>query len=133
MGTDLGGLRVLVVDDEPDAREILTLILRTGCAEVAAAGDVACALELVERFAPHVIVSDIGLPREDGYSFIRKVRALPKERGGEVAAVAVTAFCRPQDCARALAAGFQRHLAKPIEPAHLLEVVAALAGRPASR
>ncbi len=127
----LNGLRVLVVDDEADARLIIsTLIARTG-AEVKACQSAREALEVLEQWHPDVLMSDIAMPGEDGYSLINKVRALPAERGGHVPAAAFTAYAREEDRKRALAAGYQIHLAKPVSSGQLVETIAHLAGRPA--
>jgi PAS domain S-box-containing protein len=123
----LESLRVLVVDDEEDARAVLTTVLAACRAEVMAVGTAAEALAAVERFHPDVLLSDIGMPGEDGYELIRKVRALPRERGGRTPAVALTAYARTEDRLRALAAGYQMHVPKPVEPTELLTVVATLA------
>jgi signal transduction histidine kinase len=126
---DLAGLTVLVVDDESDARLLVVRILQACHANALTAASSADALDLLQRSRPDVLISDIGMPDEDGYELIRKVRALPPDRGGKTPAVAVTAFARSEDRRRALLAGFQLHLAKPIEPAELTTVVASLAGR----
>ena len=91
-------------------------------------GSVAEALELLQAWRPHVLLSDIGMPGGDGYELIERVRELPEERGGHTPAAALTAYAGPADCARALAAGFQLHVAKPVDPAELAAAVAALAG-----
>ncbi|HYE66682.1 MAG TPA: PAS domain S-box protein [Pyrinomonadaceae bacterium] len=124
----LENLHVLVVDDELDARELLTLILATYGAKVTAVASVAEALDALERLKPDVLVSDIGLPSEDGYLLMRKVRALDPERGGRIPAVALTAYAREDDRMRALLAGYHVHLAKPINPAELIAVIGSLAG-----
>ena len=131
----LTGVRVLLVDDEADARELLTAVLERAGAEVCAAASVAQALEVfavTSQWRPDVLVSDIGMPGEDGYSLIRKVRALEPERAGEVPAAALTAYARAEDRLRALSAGYQMHVAKPVEPDELVLVVARLAGRAAA-
>jgi PAS domain S-box-containing protein len=126
---DLSGLRVLLVDDEADSLEFLSISL-TGCgAEVRAVSSVAEALAALAEFRPDVLISDIGMPHEDGYTLMRKVRALGPEHGGLTPAAAVTAYARTEDRMRALLAGFQTHIAKPVEPAELAAVVASLAGR----
>ncbi|WP_438032781.1 response regulator [Sorangium sp. So ce204] len=125
----LKGVRVLVVDDEPDTRELLLRILTECQAEVRTAGSVVEALAELERDQPTVLVSDIGMPHEGGYELIQKVRQLPEERGGSVPALALTAFARAEDRARALMAGYQMHLAKPVKPPDLVAHVATLAGR----
>lgn len=121
----LDGLRVLVVDDEPDARSLVQEILRQHGAEVHVADSAAQARSTLRRHHPDVIVSDIGMPEEDGYSFIRSVRA----DGSRTPAVALTAYASQQDAQRAFVAGFQKHVTKPVEPARLVSVVANLGGR----
>ncbi len=125
----LGGLRVLVVDDEPDARQLLTTMLLQHEAQVIAVSSAPEALVVLQKFQPDVLVSDIGMPQEDGYSLIRKIRALPGEKGGRTPAVALTAYARAEDRTKALNAGFQLHVAKPVNPTELAAVVANLAGR----
>jgi signal transduction histidine kinase/CheY-like chemotaxis protein len=119
----LAGVHVLVVDDEPDARELLAELLASCQAKVTCTGTAADALRLVETERPHVIVSDIGMPGEDGYSFIHKLRMLPPERGGKTPAVALTAYVRFEDRAKALVAGFNMHVPKPVEPTELLSAL----------
>ncbi len=126
---ELRGLRVLVVDDEPDARELVQAVLERGGATVTMASNAGDALALVTSDLPDVIVSDIGMPDEDGYAFIRALRALPREQGGRIPAVALTAYARAEDRRKALVSGFQNHAAKPIEPQELVIVVANLVGR----
>ncbi|WP_240359659.1 chemotaxis protein CheB [Pyxidicoccus trucidator] len=129
----LGGLRILVVEDDPGAREATTELLRQAGANVLAADSAAAALALIEDFRPEVLLSDIAMPGEDGYSFIRKVRALSPERGGAVIAIALTALVSDRERREALDAGFQRHLAKPIDIDRLVETVAEMwAGAAAS-
>jgi CheY-like chemotaxis protein len=125
----LDGVRVLVVDDEADTRELLTTILAQCGAEVTAAENARAALEALEQEPFDVLVSDIRMREEDGYDLIRSVRALDAERGGRIPALALTAYTRIEDRESALAAGFQQHAAKPIEPAELAAAVATLAGR----
>ncbi len=125
----LHGLRVLVVEDEPDARELLVAVLTQCEAEVLAVSNVAEALLKLEEWRPDVLISDIEMPGEDGYALIRRIRALPAERGGRIPAAALTAYARAEDRMRALLAGFQIHLPKPVEPTELAAVVASLAGR----
>jgi CheY-like chemotaxis protein len=117
-----------VVDDEEDALALVTEVLTRQGAKVHPAPSAEAALEKLRSIKPDVIVSDIGMPGEDGYSLIRKIRALPPERGGRTPAVALTAYARDEDAQRAFAAGYQLHLAKPIEPAQLANVVANLGG-----
>ena len=127
---DLTGVRVLVVDDEPDARRLIARILQSCGAEVAAAASIDEALDALRRMPrPHVLISDLGIPDHDGYDLIRAVRGLPPAEGGTIPAAALSAFARSEDRRRAMMAGFQTHVAKPVEPAELLAVVASLAGR----
>jgi PAS domain S-box-containing protein len=123
----LVGVRVLVVDDEADARELLQTVLHDEGAIVETASSAAEGLAALPRFLPHVLVSDIGMPEEDGYAFLRKVRKLERERGGNAPAVALTAYTRDVDRIAALDAGFTNHLGKPIDPRALIAVVASLA------
>jgi len=123
----LRGSRVLVVDDEADARELFTTMLRRSGAEVIGVGNAREALECLESWRPTVLVADIGMEGEDGYVLIRKVRALPRDKGGCTPAVALTAYARKEDRMRALAAGYQVHLAKPVERSELTAVVGNLA------
>jgi PAS domain S-box-containing protein len=125
----LSGLRVLIVDDEPDAREILSAILSEAGAETAAATGVPQAMDLIDQWKPDVLISDIGMPGEDGYTLIRKVRALPPEKGGQTPAIALTAYARTEDRLKILSAGYQMHVAKPIEPIEVATVVASLSKR----
>ena len=125
----LRGLRVLVVDDEADTRDMLRAVLEHCGMEVFTAGTAAEALEAVAGHAPDVLLSDLGMPEEDGYSLISRVRALPAESGGQIPAAALTAYVRAEDRMKVLRAGFHLHVAKPIEPAELVAVVANLAER----
>lgn len=125
----LSGLRVLVVDDEVDARMLLTAMLERCGAEVMAGDSAAEGLEVLERWRPDVLVADIGMPVEDGYALIRHVRALPKDKGGQTPALALTAYARTEDRVRALSEGYQLHLAKPVDRVELATVVASLANR----
>jgi CheY-like chemotaxis protein len=125
----LHGVKVLVVDDEPDAREIVAMVLERCGANVLAARSAAEALPLLLRDRPHVLVCDIEMPGEDGYQFIGRVRALAREAGGSVPAAALTAYAGTEDRMKALKAGFQMHIPKPVQPAELATVVASLADR----
>jgi CheY-like chemotaxis protein len=125
----LRGLRVLLVDDEPDAREALTGILRVHGADVEAAASAAEAIDALQRQRFDVLLADIGMPGADGYDLIRYVRGLEANSSAHVPAVAVTAFSSDLDRRRALDAGFQVHLSKPVDPAALIATVAVL-GRP---
>jgi CheY-like chemotaxis protein len=122
-------LRVLVVDDETDAREMVNATLTQSGAEVRESSSVAEALEMIEEWHPDVLMSDIGMPDEDGYALIRKVRSLSQERGGGTPAAALTAYAREEDRRLALAAGFHVHLSKPVGRGELITTVADLAGR----
>jgi PAS domain S-box-containing protein len=125
----LAGIHVLIVDDELDAREFLKRLLRLAGAKVSAAGSAAEALESIAAQRPDVLVCDIAMPVEDGYSLIGKVRNREPREGGKLPAVALTAYARTDDRTRAIRAGFHNHLAKPVEPAELLAVVQSLAGQ----
>ncbi|HEX9919205.1 MAG TPA: ATP-binding protein, partial [Pyrinomonadaceae bacterium] len=126
---ELTGLRVLVVDDEPDTRELVAAVLNSCGAQVIQAATAAEALEQIERTRADVLITDIGMPEEDGFSLLARIRELPPERGGGIPAAALTAYARSEDRVRALRAGFQMHVTKPVEPAELITVVANLAGR----
>ena len=128
---DLRGVRVLVVDDEPDARELVRRLLQECGADVRTAATAEGALAALDGGGggADVIVSDIGMPEVDGYEFIRRVRARGPRNHGAVPAAALTAFARSEDRTRALIAGYQTHIAKPVEPTELVAAVAALAGR----
>jgi len=125
----LSGLRILAVDDEADARFLMKRILTDCGATVETADSGAAALRLITSMKPDVLISDIGMPDEDGYAVIRKVRQLPADEGGNVPAIALTAFARSDDRRRAILSGFQMHMAKPVEPSELVAMVASLAGR----
>jgi PAS domain S-box-containing protein len=130
---DLQGLRVLVVDDEADTRDMVCAILKSQGAQVEVASSAAAALAALPDARPHILVSDVEMPGQDGYELIRQVRLLPGEAGGKVPAAALTAYARPEDRMRALMAGFQIHVPKPVQPAELVAVVASLAGRTGPR
>jgi CheY-like chemotaxis protein len=118
---------VLVVDDEPDARQLIRRVLGDSKAQVALASSSGEALAMLGQFRPDVIVCDIGMPEQDGYDLIHQVRADPATK--DIPAAALTAFARPEDRKRSLLAGFQTHVAKPVDPAELTAVVASLAFR----
>jgi len=124
---NLTGLRVLVVDDEPDTLDLLRRVLGDSQAQVAAAPSVEAALATLGTFNPHVLISDVSMPGRDGYELIRAIRSTTGPQ--ELPAAALTAYARPEDAARAREAGFQMHLSKPVEPDELVKVVARLAGR----
>lgn len=123
---DLAGASIVVVDDEPDARDLLRRVLEESGARVHAAASAEEALALVQRERPDVLVSDIGMPDVDGYELLRRVRRLPPEEGGTLPAIALTAFARPEDRQRALDAGFAAHLSKPMNPAEVTAAVGRL-------
>jgi PAS domain S-box-containing protein len=125
----LDRVRVLAVDDEPDTRELLKAGLGRCGAEVIAVGSAAEALEAMAAAVPDLLISDIGMPEEDGYDLIRQVRELPTENGGKVPAIALTAYARVEDRMQALRAGYQMHVPKPVELAELVAVAASLIRR----
>ena len=125
--TSLQGVRVLVVDDEPDARELVAVVLGNAGAIVETAASAKEGLAALRRFHPDVLVSDIGMPVEDGYAFMRRVRALPPSEGRRVAAIALTAYTRDEDRAAARAAGYDTHVGKPVNPHELTATIARLA------
>ncbi len=125
----LKGLRLLVVDDERDTRDLLVLILEGFGAEIKSCGSASEAMRLLTEWKPDVVVSDIEMPDEDGYTFIQQVRSLDSLSARNTPAVALTAYARVEDRMRALAAGFQMHIAKPVEPAELAVVIASVAER----
>ena len=129
----LVGLRVLVVEDDDDARELVQSVLETAGCVVTVAGSVASAMESFEREMPDILLSDIGLPDETGYDLIRKIRVLPADRGGRTPAAAITAYARAEDRLKALGAGFVVHISKPVNPNELLMVAAALASHASRR
>ena len=123
---ELAGLRVLVVDDDDDGREVIGMVLEESGAVVTTAASAEAAMTAFTRARPDVILSDIGMPGEDGYSLIRRIRALPAAEGGATPAASLTAYTSPDDRRRALNAGFNLHVSKPVEPAELLAVIASL-------
>jgi len=123
----LQNLRVLIVDDEPDSSTLLVFTLEDSGAETKTAPIASTALELLQQFRPHVLLSDINLPDVDGYTLIRWVRALPADQGGQTPAVAITGYPLLEVRDRALAEGFQRCLTKPVDLDELISVVATLA------
>jgi len=125
LGRRLDTLRVLVVDDEPQTRDLFSVVLENAGADVRAASSARDALVLIHTWSPDVLVSDIEMPQEDGYALIRNVREL--DQFDAMVAIAVTAHARPEDRVRAIEAGFGWHLAKPVEPGELVSVIAALA------
>jgi signal transduction histidine kinase/ActR/RegA family two-component response regulator len=125
----LANVHVLVVDDEVDARELVKRLLEMAGATVSMAGSASEAIESILAARPDVLVCDIGMPAEDGYSFIRQLRVLEESQERTLPAVALTAYARSEDRTKAIRSGFQNHLAKPVEPAELLAIVSSLAGR----
>jgi signal transduction histidine kinase len=125
----LAGLRLLVVDDEPDSREFVSRILSEAGADVRTASSTAEAIRAVHDEPPDLLISDIGMPHADGFELIRLIRALPAGSGGDMPAVALTAFARSEDRQRALVAGYQAHIAKPVQPMELAAEIARLARR----
>lgn len=119
----LYGLRILVVDDDDGARESISLFLKTFGAEVLAVASAGEALEALPTFKPTILVSDIAMPGEDGYSLIRKIRGLSRDNGGNIPALALSACATEEDAKHALAAGFQAHVAKPVEANNLGQVI----------
>ncbi len=124
---ELNGLRILIVDDEADSRHLLRVVLEQCGAKATTVGSAAEALKALEDASYDVLVSDIGMPVEDGYMLINQVRSLPKEKGGRIPAIALTAYARVEDRVRALTAGFQFHVPKPVEPMELAAIVSSLA------
>jgi CheY-like chemotaxis protein len=125
----LDGMRILVVDDEPDTRDLLKQGLEYCGAKVEVAGSAAEAIDAIIAAVPDILISDIGMPGSDGYELIRKVRSLPVNRGGKVAAVALTAYTRIEDRLHALRAGYDMHVPKPVELAELVAVAASVTRR----
>lgn len=123
---DLRGVRVLTVDDESDARDFLTVSLTQFGAEVLTAASGAEVLATLESFQPDVLISDIAMPGIDGYTLIQQIRSLPPEKGGQVPAIALTAYARETDYRKAIASGYQRHITKPLDPLQLVRAVMAL-------
>jgi PAS domain S-box-containing protein len=128
LSASLSGLRVLVVEDEPDTREFLERFLKTCGADVIVASTVDEALAALPDSRADILVSDIGLPAKDGYDLVHQVRQLPAEAGGAIPAIALTAYARSEDRTRAFRAGFQAHLAKPVEPTELVATISSFAG-----
>jgi CheY-like chemotaxis protein len=125
----LDGIKVMVVDDQTDAQELIRRVLEDCGAQVITCSSAAEALPILQREKPAVLLSDIGMPEIDGYEFLKKVRALGADRGGQVPAVALTAFARSEDRTKALLSGFAVHVTKPVEPNELAATIASVAGR----
>ena len=125
----LAGIRVLVVDDDQDALDLIAAVLVEAGASVGTARSAAEGFQVFKRLRPDVLVSDIGMPDEDGLSFIRRIRALPATDGGNLPSLALTAFAREADRTRAVSAGFTTHIGKPVDPEALALAVANLFAR----
>lgn len=123
---DLTGIRVLAIDDEPDARELLTALLTEYGADVLTVASASEVLVNLEAFQPTVLVSDIAMPEVDGYTLIQRVRALSPRQGGQIPAIALTAYAREDDHQRAISSGFQRHITKPLDPERLVQAIVTL-------
>jgi CheY-like chemotaxis protein len=128
-GERLDGWKILVVDDEPDTRDLLKAGLGKCGAKVILAGSAAEAFAALEQEIPDILISDVGMPVEDGYELIQRLRALPAEQGGKIPAIALTAYARVEDRMQALRAGYQMHVPKPVELAELVAVAASLVKR----
>jgi signal transduction histidine kinase/FixJ family two-component response regulator len=124
----LRGLKILVVDDEPSTRHLFWRVLKFSGADVSAVGSVAEAMKALEKSIPHALISDIGMPGEDGFSLIEKVRKLERERGVHIPAAALTAYAREDEREHAIEAGYEIHISKPVLPSRLIEAVVALVG-----
>jgi CheY-like chemotaxis protein len=126
-GTTLKGIRILIVEDEADTRDLIRRVIESHGAQVVLAADAGEAMKLLATRHPHILVSDIGLPGVDGYELIRRIRQLEAQGAQYIPAVALTAFARSEDRTRALRAGYQAHIAKPAEPAELIATLASFA------
>ncbi|MBU7582472.1 MAG: response regulator [Nostoc sp. TH1S01] len=122
----LADLSILVVEDDDDSRFYITTVLETGGATVVAVASAIAALKVLPELQPDVLISDISMPGEDGYSLIRKIRSLKSDVGGRVLAIALTAYGDRESCVHALESGFQTHVSKPVDPEELVEIVANL-------
>ncbi|MBD2039390.1 response regulator [Microcoleus sp. FACHB-672] len=125
----LDGLRLLVVDDDPDTISLLTFLFEADGAELIAANSASEALQALKFFKADILISDIKLPEEDGYALIAKIRTLDAERGGNIPAIAMSGYVRDEDSREALSAGYDAHIAKPVNLDELVEVVTTLAAR----
>ncbi len=123
---DLAGMRILIVDDEPDARDLLEILLTQHGATIQAAASATEALAAMTAFQPELLISDIGMPGMDGYKLIQQIRTLPTEQGGNIPAIALTAYAREADSQQALASGYQQHIAKPLDLDKLLQTIVLL-------
>ena len=125
----LQGVHVLLVEDDDDSRALLQTILQYCGALVTVVASARAAVSTLERVKPDLVLSDLSMPGEDGYWLIGRIRTLPSDRGGKIPAIAITAHGHPHSVDRTLAAGFQAHLRKPVDPWDLARTIAALAGR----
>ncbi|HEY9697932.1 MAG TPA: PAS domain S-box protein [Trichocoleus sp.] len=125
----LQGIHILIVDDEPDMRDYVSTVLEQAGAEITLVGSAAQAVAAVMRHIPDLIISDIGMPQVDGYMLLQQIRQLPPDQGGQIPAIALTAYASAADARKAIAAGFQRHMAKPTEPQNLIQTIVQLLGR----
>jgi CheY-like chemotaxis protein len=119
----LQGLKILAIDDSSDTRELLSILLEGCGATVSTASSVREALDVFNGWKPDLVVCDIGMPELDGYEFIKTIRLLPREKGGETPAIALTGYVRVEDRSRALQAGYQMFVPKPIEAAELCSII----------
>jgi len=126
----LDGLHILLVEDDDDSRKLLGTMLKRYGAKVTSTKSAAEALEVFLTEVPDVLISDIGMPDEDGYELIRKVRNLPVDRGRTIPSIALTGYASRKDRERALTSGYDRHMAKPIEQAEMIAAIGSLVGRP---
>jgi CheY-like chemotaxis protein len=131
--TLLSGIRILVIDDDRDARELIHKVLAQHQAEIITAANAMEGLLILQSQMPDVVISDIGMPEKDGYQFIREVRRLPATHGGETPAIALSAFAHSEDRTRAMMAGYQVHLSKPVESNELAVSIDSLVGRKRQR
>jgi CheY-like chemotaxis protein len=125
----LAGVRVLLVEDKVDARDLITMMLAQDGAEVRTAVSATEALAACNEWRPDILISDIGMPEEDGYTLMKKLRARESERGGHIPAIALTAYARREDRLRALSVGYESHVPKPVDPIDLVAAVASLTNR----
>jgi CheY-like chemotaxis protein len=125
----LAGVRVLLVEDKADARDLITMMLAQDGAEVRTAVSATEALAACNEWRPDILISDIGMPEEDGYTLMKKLRARESERGGHIPAIALTAYARREDRLRALSVGYESHVPKPVDPIDLVAAVASLTNR----
>jgi CheY-like chemotaxis protein len=129
----LSGVKILVCDDDEDGRELLAAVLAAEGADTVTAANGSAVLAAFREFGPHVLVSDVGMPHIDGYELIRQIRAMPEDEGGQVPAIALTAHAGGEDELKALLAGYQVYVTKPIDPSRLVQIVGNLVGRPIER